>query len=113
MTEIKSQSQGFIEAGQNMAEAERIINTTSSLFVQRLMEVTGNNTELVEDLMKDVTNLAGNAATLAVANRRVEAEKYKDNDEHNLHPDKMSARQESLLFGTGAAQKIISSTKVK
>lgn len=73
-----------------------------------MLEITGD-VELAMDLMKDVTNLAGNVATLAVANRRVDAEENRRLIffKTELHPDNMKPRQDSLLNGVDAATNIM------
>lgn len=92
---------------ENVAEAERVIQTTTPLLIDRLLVATGGNVELVEDLMKDVANLAGQAGALAVAKRRESAARYQ-NENKELHPDNLSLWQESILFGQDGAQPIVS-----
>lgn len=106
-------SKALEEAKANQTEAERILKITAPSLAKRLLEVAGGDAELAEDLMKDVTNVAGNVATLAVANRRVDAEENRRLIffKTELHPDNMKPRQDSLLNGVGAAGDIMDIVK--
>jgi len=99
----------LIEAEENVAEAKRILGITAPRLADRLLSITQGDVDLVKDLMADVANVAGNTATLAVAERRLSSEKYpKDSeDSQKLNPDFLSPMQESRLFGTGAAHQIV------
>ena len=108
MTEEAIPSPSLVEAQENLADAQEKIGISNDILIENLLQATNGNVALVKDLMKDVANVSGHAGTLAVAERRVSAEKHKTNDPHDLHPDKMPAKQESQLYGSQGAQPIIS-----
>lgn len=105
MTEAPKPTPELVKAQENVAEAERVLSATTPLLVDRLLVATDGTVELVESLMKDIVNIAGKAGTLAVARRRENAERYRTEDA-DLHPDNMSPRQDSILFGHDGAQPI-------
>lgn len=107
MPETPKPTPELIVAQDNAHEAERVLTSTTPLFIDRLLVVTGGNVELVEDLMKDVANLAGQAGALAVAERRVAAVTH-TTETSELHPDNMPPRQDSGLYGNKGTQPIIS-----
>jgi hypothetical protein len=97
----------FVKAQENVTEAERVLNVTTPLLIDRLLIATGGNVALVTELMSDIANLAGQAGALAVAKRRENSAKYQT-EHQELQPDNMSPRQDSVLFGDEGAQPIIS-----
>ena len=97
----------LIEAQQNVHTAEETLTTTTPLFIDQLLIATGGNVDLVKELMQDVASLAEQAGALAVAKRRENAVIHTTKDRY-LHPDAMSPRQDSGLFGHDGAQPIIS-----
>lgn len=95
------------EAQANQTEAERVLSITAPNFARRLLEITDGDIELAKDLMADVANIAGNVATLALADRRVEAiENTQFIFKTKLHPDNLDARQDSLLGWVDANNKL-------
>ena len=98
----------LVEAQGAVTEAKRVLEQTVPLLIDRLLIVTGGNTSLVLELMQDIANIAGQAGTLAVALRRKQAVKYRD-EHQELHPDKMNVRQESVLFGQDGAKPTVDS----
>lgn len=90
----------------NMQEAERVTHELTHLLIDDLLVATGGNVVVVTDLLRDIVNLAGNAATLAVAIRRVNALGYA-HEHNNLHPDNLTARQDSINFGQQGAYPIL------
>ena len=107
MTETRKLTPELVAAQENVAEAEHVLAATTPLLVDRLLIATGGDTELVKNLMEDIANLAGQAGTLAVAKRRESAVRYQS-EHKELHPDNLGLRQESILFGQGGAQPIVS-----
>ena len=107
MGETAKPTPDLVEAQNNVENAEHFLTATTPLFIDRLLIATGGNVELVQDLIKDVANLAGQAGALAVAERRVDAVTYATKNTE-LHPDAMPPHQESGLYGNQGAQPIIS-----
>jgi hypothetical protein len=110
MSESEKPQSKLVEAQRQVAEAKRVLGATTPLLIDRLLVATNGNKDLVEGLMQDVASTAGQAGTLAVALRRENAAKY-ETEHRELHPDTMSARQESGLFGNDGAQPIIEALK--
>lgn len=98
----------LIEAEENVAEAKRVLGISAPRLADKLLSVTQGNASLVKELMADVANIAGNTGILAVAERRLDAEKYPVDSEHGyMNPDLKDPQSESRKYGVSAAHKIV------
>jgi len=93
------------EAQAKQAEARQFLQAITGPFVKDLLETVGDKKK-VEDIIKDVTNIAGAVAALAVQDRKVEALEKTTLGifKQKSHPDNHDTRRDMLSFSRDASQ---------
>lgn len=97
---------GLKGAGENVERLKEIQRKCLELFTDRLLIATGNKPDIAEDLLKDVANIAGHAAAVAVGQLRLDLEESKIDPKLYRPPHEMPPKQESLFFSSEGIDEI-------
>jgi len=84
---------------------EQIIINTTTLLIDRLLILTGNDVTLVEDLIGRIAGLAKDASQLTLAQRRIDTISY-SSETNRLNPNNMSLKEEIAQYGQKGAEPI-------